>query len=337
MALVDVSLLSTNLKESKLDYEKIFGLMLKDGFAPIPGFTKLPIKQKVELMRKVNSSITQPGRTGATNNRTAVTQIKKRVGELKPAKVDLLLTEAELYALSVSFLGVKQPNDPSDIHSVAGRDFLMSTIFEQIGNEVNAAIYGGVLGSLGAGDVAWNGGLNLFDGLGVKFTLGYATTGDGAVGDIPGGNKVASPAGSVSESNILAEMKKVLSIVAGNSALAKEAMKDTTYLYLPMSYYTLLINAMDGLTYKTEQVVMSKGDTYVSKLFQKMEVIPSDFLDGVDNMFWTPQGNLFFLTQDTEENIPRIKFQEVGRDLQILIDWENSVDYADGRAIVLYK
>ncbi|MDR6194736.1 hypothetical protein [Siphonobacter sp. SORGH_AS_0500] len=61
--------------------------------------------------------------------------------------------------------------------------------------------------------------------------------------------------------------------------------------------------------------------------------------DAGDQMFWTLNDNIFYLHADNTANgdITSIKFQEVGRGVQILMDWENSMDYADGRLIVLYK
>ena len=125
MALVDVSLLSTNLKESKLDYEKIFGLMLKDGFAPIPGVTRLPIKQKVELMRKVNSPITQPGRTGAPGNR-------EKGSRRHQGPFDLLETRGTAQSPPAGIACVRQDRIRNSIDSIGPKIYPLFTDGSQI-------------------------------------------------------------------------------------------------------------------------------------------------------------------------------------------------------------
>lgn len=338
MPVVDLSALSANLQENKRDYEEIFSLKVADGFGVArQDFTVLPIVDKVELVRDVVSNITQPGRTGALNNASGAVTHKKRIAQLKPAKVDLLLNEVQLRQLAVSFLGVREPADPRDIHSVAGRTYLMATIFKQIAKEVNRAHFKGVLGSGGAGAAAMTGGLNLFDGLNAKFTTGYATSGTGWVGDIPGGNKVTSPAATVTQANILAEYSKMVDIVY-NTEDVQEYRDEEAALYVPLTDYAMLVRAWEAQLSNNAQVVQKMADgSFVLTLLPNTKIKPRTSLNGVDNRIWTPNGNFFFLTQDTEENIPKIKFQEVGRDLQILIDWEADIDYADGRLIVLHK
>jgi hypothetical protein len=126
---------------------------------------------------------------------------KQRKATLLPAKVDVLMGEIELYNLRNSWLANKQAADPTDINSIAGRDYIMSRLFAKTAQEVNAGVFRGALGtgrdatSQDTIDAkSFQGGLNLVDGLGVKFTSGYATSGTGWVGDIPGANKVVSAA-----------------------------------------------------------------------------------------------------------------------------------------------
>lgn len=329
---VTVSSLVDELKKDSVDYGKIFGLKMASGFDAAKDFVVLGIRDEVKLIRDELGNITQPGATGATNFTTGSLTFKQRTGKLRPAKVDLKFTELELAALAVSFLSRREPNDPKDINSLAGRNYIMGRIMARIGKEVNRAIYKGVENA-GTGAT---GGLNLFDGLGLKVTQGYATSGTGWVGDIPAGNKVTSPAATVTQANILAELKKIVSLVMESEDLV-EYREDDASLFIPPVYYQYMCDALDAALSNGSQIVSKSGNDYRFNLLPNTIIKPRSWMIGVDNMLWTPNGNLFYLHQDTDEDIPSIKFQEQDRDLKVLIDFKVSVDYADGRLIVLHK
>jgi hypothetical protein len=339
---VDVSALSVGLTESKEDYEKIFGTYMASGFDAKMDMTVQPVLDKIGLVREEIGNVTQPGRKNAINNPDhAVLSFKERIPSLKPAKVDILLDEIQLRQLAVSFIAKREPADPRDIHSIAGRQFLMSRIMKAIGAEVNRAIVRGQLGfnyDSGNSQSMFQGGLNLFDGLGVKFLSGFATTGVGAVGDIPASNKLPNAAASVTQANVLDELKKFATMIYETDHLyfQQEADGEASLLINPL-YYQFMVNALDALTYKNDQVVQLVNGEYQFKLLPNTKIKKRSYMMGVDNMFWSPKDNLFYLHQDTETDVPKIKVQEVGRGVQILIDWEQDVDYADGRYIGLYK
>ncbi|MDR6194737.1 hypothetical protein [Siphonobacter sp. SORGH_AS_0500] len=257
--LVNVEALSQNLKESKKDYEKIFSLKVANGFDAKKDFVVAPVKQGMELIRDELRTLTQPGRTNQINPTPGpiLTQ-KSRKPVLAPAKVDLLLDEQQLYQLSISYLGQRQPGDPSDFASFAGRAYLMGRIFDGIGQEVNNAIYGGQLGYQASGNAtAFQGGLNLFDGLGLKFLTGYATSGTGAVGDIPGVNKVTNPVATLTEANILGELKKIVTLIISNKTLVRYKNAPASF-FISDTQEMLILNALDNLPYKADQVVTYK-------------------------------------------------------------------------------
>lgn len=329
---VDVSALSENLTKDKKDYEKIFGLKMASGFSAKSDFVVLGINQDIELVRDELSNLTQPGRTGVTNFTTEAIKQKSRIGTLKPAKVDLKLTEVELYNLRTSYLGRREPGDPKDIHSLPGRTYIMGRIFQRIGKEVNRAIIKGVENRA----TGTTGGLNLFDGLNFKFTEGYATVGSGGKEDIPASNKVTGAVATVSEANILGELKKMVELILSSEDLV-EYREDDASLFINPVWYQWILNALDSALSNGSQVVTKKGDKLYLNALPNTEIKPRVYMIGVSNMFWTVNGNLFYLHQDVEEDIPRMKFQESDRDLKVLIDFEVNVEYADGRLVVLYK
>ncbi|TDB69094.1 hypothetical protein [Arundinibacter roseus] len=329
---VDVSALRTELTKDTKDFGKIFGLKLADGWAAKADFVRLGINEEVSLVRDELGNLTQPGRTGSTNFTNTFLKQKERIGKLKPAKVDLKLTEDELYKLRLSYLGRREPGNPRDINSLPGRTYLMNRVMAGIGKEINRAIFKGVENRT----TGVQGGINLFDGLDFKLTAGYTTVALGGVEDIPAGNKVASPAASVTEANILGELKKMVSLIYESEDLIEYKDEDASLL-IPPIWYQFMVNALDSALSNGSQVVSKKGDNYVFNLLPNTVIKPRTYMIGVDNMVWTLNGNLFWLHQDVDVDIPRIKFQEQDRDLKILIDFELNVDYADGRVIVLYK
>lgn len=329
---VDVSLLSEELRKDRVTYEKFFALKMASGFDAKMDFVVLPITEEVNLVRDEMGNLTQPGATGATNFTTGGLIHKQRIGKLRPAKVDLKFTELELKALRVSYLGKREPGDPKDINSLAGRDYIMKKVIARIGKEVNRAVVKGVEN---AGTGA-QGGLNLFDGLSLKLTQGYATSGTGWVGDIPAGNKVTSPAATVTQANILAEINKIVTIIMSSEDLV-EYREEEASLFIPPVYLQYMIDALNASLSNGSQIVSKVGDEYRLNLLPNTVIKPRSYMIGVDNMIWTPNGNFFYLCQDPEENVPAIKFQEQDRDLKIFIDFQISVDYADGRVIVLHK
>lgn len=329
---VDVSALSENLTKDKKDYEKIFGLKMASGFDAKQDMVTLGINEEVELIRDDIANLTQPGRTGTTNFTTDVITQKSRIGKLKPAKVDLKLTETQLYALRTSYIGRREPGDPKDIHSLPGRTYLMGKVFQGIAKEVNRAIFKGVENRA----TGVQGGVNLFDGLNFKFTQGYTTVANEGIEDIPAGNKVTGAVATVSEANILGEIKKMTELILSSETLV-EYKDETAGLYLNPVWYQWALNALESQLSNGSQVLTKVGNKLMVNALPGTELKPRTYMIGVNNMFWTVDGNMFYLHQDVESDIPRMKFQESDRDLKILIDFEVNVDYADGRLVVLYK
>ena len=346
---INVSGLAVDLQEKTLDYRKIFGLRLANGFAAKNDMVSLQIEEKVRLKRLSMGNLTQPGRKPGFNPKEGdAIKFEGKEVSLRPAKADILLTEDQIYDLNVSFLSEFQPADETDIHSVAGRDFLMNKIYEQLMFEQNRATY---LGQLGFGfdntseatrkASVYQGGLNLFDGLNFQFTQGYATSGPGAVGDIPGDNKVIGAASDFTPANALGQLEKFEEIIHDVEAFEEFAYDDEGtpdgVIWMNHKHIRVLARALDNLPYKQDNLVEKEGDHYRFKSLPKVKIKKARWMSGADNFFFSPTDNLFYLTQKVAKNIPKIKFQEENRDLKILIDWEAMVTYASGVHIILWK
>lgn len=349
---VDVSSLADNFKTKVRDYEKIFALRMANGFDAKKDFVKLPIDQSITLTREIMGNVTQPGRTGRENPIPgSAMSYKQRKATLLPAKVDVLMGEIELYNLRTSWLANKQPADPTDINSIAGRDYIMSRLFAKTAQEVNAGVFRGALGTgldstsqATIDATSFQGGLNLVDGLGVKFTQGYATSGTGWVGDIPGANKVVSAATTFTNATAIAELTKLLDIIESQTHFEEFIYDDDPEtpgynFFMDSAKLNSIAKALDALTYKPDLLVEKSddGDGYQFKAFPKIKIRRRRWMQGVNNIFGSPSDNLFYLHQNAESDIPKIKFEERGRSVAILIDWELAFDYADGRLITLWK
>jgi hypothetical protein len=335
-------------KEKTLDYRKIFGLKVANGFIAKGDFTALGIDQNIVLTREFVQNVTQPGRTGITNPTTgAVLSYKQRKASLLPAKVDLYIDELELYKLRTSFLSEAEPGSATDINSLAGRNYIMGKVMEQIGKEVNNAVFKGALGfNLDSTNQStinasrFQGGLNLADGFGLKFLTGYAS---GSGQDIPGANKVVGAASTFTATNALAELTKIEDILYNESQFDELVYNDDpstpdTKLFMPATYKRAIVQALDNLSFKNDQLVFVDAQGALRfKKAPKVVLEAKRWMAGVNNMFLSPKDNLFFLHQMAGVDVPMIKFQEFDRGIKILIDWEMAFEYADGRAVLLYK
>lgn len=333
MASFKINDLAIELQRFIADYTKIFGLKMANGFDEKRNgdFTVLPIKDKVGLVRDATTAVLQPGRTGSTNFTANNVALASRIGELKPFKGDLLLSEVILYNWSKAYIAQKKASDPTDIYSFEAMSYYMGRIFAQCGKDITQAVYKGVYNPTGG-----VGGVNLFDGLGAKFLQGFTAVGSGGIGDIPASNVYAAAA-TINQSNILAEIQKLVDVVVADETLA-EYVEENATMYLPFQHYAAMQAAKAALAVTTGDQVVFKGDDGIYRL----TILPNTVIkhrpmsNGTQKHFWTPEGNLFFLTPEgAAEDIASITTEKADRSIKIFLDGEAAVDYADGRLLVM--
>jgi len=349
MANVDITALSAGLKERREHYSTIFGLALDNGFQ-IEGFTVWPVDQKYEIKRKVLGNLTQPGKKNrhggadfipASNFMT----ILSRTGELAPVKIDLTLGEDEITDLNNSFMQELGSSDPMNIHSVAGYDFIMDNVFAKAGHELDAAIYAAELGynyNVNTLSTAFQGGLNLMDGLGVKFTDAIADS------SIAAGQVITKVVGGFTAGNILAELAKIIDKVDANADTRREmssaAFRDVEYgIFLDPAVEGLVIDALDALAYKSIKTVERQADGIIipRKLKRTKLMFPS-WMTGQTEAFFSPLDNLFMLPKKgaagaDARSSASFKVEEAGRNVNMYIDFDFDVNFADPRPLVIYK
>lgn len=327
MASLDLTKLSDKLKENIADYSKIFLLKQSNGFKIKQDrlFTGFQIRDKVPLIRSSSDPMVQPGRKGSTNFKGGVS-LSNREGQLRPFKVDLKLDETQIYAWSKTYLAKRTAVDPSDIYSFPAINWYMEQVIAQIGKDVHGAVYKGVYNASGTSNV------DITDGLDVLFDLGYATTGTGAVGDIPADNMITS-ATTITQSNILSEIQALA--MRFFEVMDEPLEEDGVYAIDPM-HYVLMINALNAQLSNSSQIVYRDGATIRLSALPNIAIEPRSWLKGTQKHFITLAGNLAVLgPEENTEDVPSIDIEKADRSIKIFIDGEFGINYCDGRVLFM--
>jgi hypothetical protein len=345
MSLVDIDGVREGMKERVDYYTEVFGIALENGFG-VSDFISLPVEQKYVLRRETLGNITQPGATGSNNYAPSFYSTDTREGELKPGKVDALFTELEIREINQSFMQDIQSSDVDSINSVAGYDYIMDRMFAQTGAEVDNGIYYGDIGSqpLGAPAGAFQAGRNIIDGLGVKFDEAIAS------GEIPALHNIPKSV-AITAANVLPELKKIIDKVYSLDHIRRE-MRSPRFanvmykIFCPTEWEGLIVDAFDSLTYKFDQTLRLNPTTglYEPKKLQRTTLAFRSFMDvGDDEAFFSPTNNLFLCSKKgktgaTAQANCKVKVQDtLARGFQVQLDWDQDVNFGDGRFIVTYK
>lgn len=333
------------MKERISHYTEVFGIALENGFG-IADFKAWPVDQKYSIRRETLGNITQPGRTGNLNYAPSFYSTDTREGQLKQGKVDVKFDELEIAEINDSFMQEVGSSDVDDINSIAGYDYIMDRIFAQTAAETDNGIYYGDIGSepLGAPAGAFQGGRNIIDGLGVKFDEALVS------GEIPATHNIVK-AVAITAANVLPELKKIIDKVWSLAHIRRE-MNSARFanmqykIFVPTSWEGHIIDAFDSLTYKFDNTLRfnEKTGLYEPKKLPRTSIAFKSFMDaGDEEAFFSPTNNLFLLskkgkTGNDAKSVCKIKVQEnLNRGFQVLLDWDQDVNFGDGRFIVTYK
>lgn len=324
---LDLSKLADKLKENIADYSQIFLLKQSNGFNIKRDrlFTGFQIRDKVPLIRSSSDPMLQPGRKGGVPNFKGGVSLANRWAVLLPFQANLKLDEVQIYAWSKTYLAKRQANDPSDIYSFPAMNWYMEQVTNQIGKDVQGAIYKGVHNPTGTSHV------DITDGLDILFDQGYATTGVGAVGDIPADNMVTAAA-TINQNNILSEVNNLVMRIFET---LDEPLEEDGVIALDPLLYAHLINAMDGLG-ANKQYVFRDGGALKPSVLSNFTIEPRSWLKGTSKMFGTVAGNLAVLgPEENTEDIPSIDIEKADRNIKIFIDGEFGINYCDGRLLFM--
>ena len=330
MPAVNLSTLTTTLQENERVFSQIFRARLAklDDLRSDFIVMNLEADKKTKLVRSFLGNITQPGLTGNTNFTNDAIRFIDKDATNKRIKIDLRFTEQEREALRTSFLSKFFGTSDSDLYTVTGADYIFSELMAKAEQEMYSCLYGGVYNG-GTGTV---GGANLFDGLGTLFNAAYASQ------EIPGVNKAIGAAAAITPANFVAELTKFEDVIITNQELLTAADVEGGTVYLPRAWKIAIQRGLDNLTFKTANVVELNPDKTLSfTKFPNIVVKTPFWMNGVNNMFYTAPGNLFFLTHTLQMNNVQVEFQKQDRDLKFFADWYGGVNFADGRYIALHR
>jgi hypothetical protein len=343
-ALINIDDVRDGLKERVDVYTEVFGIALENGFG-ITDMVSWPVDEKYVLRRETLGNITQPGQTNAINFAPSFYSTSTREGKLKPGKVDVLIDEATIVEINDSFMQTVESSDVDDVQSIAGYNYIMDRLFAQAGAEVDASVYYGELGGqpLGAPAGAFQGGRNLMDGLSIKI--------DDAITDleIPASHVVTKSV-TISAANVLPQLKliidKIFSIDHIRREMRSPRFQNIQYkIFCPTEWEGFIVDAFDSLTYKMDNTLRLNEATglYEPKKLKNTTLAFRSFMDdGSDEAFFSPTNNLFLMSEkgrggNDAKSVAKVKVQDKDRGFQILLDWKNDVNFADGRFIVPYK
>lgn len=325
---LDLTKLADKLKENIADYSKIFLLKQSNGFNVKKDrlFTGFQVRDKVPLIRASSDPMVQPGRKGGTPNFKGGVSLANRWATLLPFQANLKLDEVQIYAWSKTYMAKRKPTDSSDIYSFEAMNWYMQQVFTQIGKDVNGAIYKGVHDPQGDSHI------NITDGLDLLFDQGVATSGAGAVGDIPTSNIITSAA-TINAGNILGELQK-LGMAFFNGL--DEPLEENGILALDPMHIVYITQALDAQVSNNSQIVYRENGVLKLAMLPNVVIEPRSWLKGTNKQLLTLEGNLAVLgPEDTTEDIPSIDIEKADRNIKIFIDGEFGINYCDGRVLFM--
>lgn len=325
---LDLSKLADKLKENIADYSQIFLLKQSNGFKIKQDrlFTGFQIRDKVPLIRSSSDPMLQPGRKGGEINFKGGVSLANRWAQLLPFQANLKLDEVQIYAWSKTYLAKRQANDPSDIYSFPAINWYMEQVTNQIGKDVQGAIYKGVHNPTGTSHI------DITDGLDLLFDQGYATTGAGAVGDIPADNMVTAAA-TITQANVLSEMQ---ALAMRFFEVMDEPLEEDGIMALDPLLYAYAINALNAQVSNSSQFVYRDGNVLRLSTLPNVTVEPRSWLKGTSKIMLTVVGNLAVLgPEENTEDIPSIDIEKADRNIKIFIDGEFGINYCDGRLLFM--
>lgn len=327
MPIVNNTSLRAALTEQVDDLSTIFSQKMTKIEDVQKDFQVRRIKQKISLKRETLGALVQPSNRISVDFTTSFLSYTERIASLEACKIQLNMTELDIQDTNNSWLSQLEPHDENDIHSVAGLTFIMGKVFAKAQSEITKGIWTGVRALTGA-----IGGTNLFNGLGVKLAASIVAT------ELPAASVLnVVGAAAVSQANILARIKAFADrILTESTGQLYDQYEEGGTIFVPPLYISFIAEALNAALSNGSQIVNKDlAGVYYLNAFPNISIKPARWMVGVNNMMMTPMGNLFYLRQDTGDDIPPLVFQEFNLDLKIFGNFEANVDYADARYIVL--
>ena len=313
MASVDLSALDASLKTRKAKGEELMVKKITDGWGKVAGFKKLRVIDSIVLGSMTFASLAQPGAKGQFNPKANALKVAARIGKVRPAKIDLLITEIERRELEATYFAEVEGTNGRDPENFMFADHINEHVVEMAGVDTLKAVWRGDLNPTGTAAV------DICDGIVTLIDTDIAS------GDIPESAILEHSDNTffLKEENIISEIKKLVKIF--RSQLPAYAYGAATLFMAPerVSEYEFALEAANGQvnTYNSfNQMVL-----YFAKNIKIEAVID---LAGTDFMAIIPDGNLLYLTdRDAKKVSLDSDYNKRDRSIAMMADWDFAPNY----------
>lgn len=312
--------LDASLQHRKAKGVALMKKKLTSGWGRLGKFRKLRVTNRIVLGSLVAESMTQPGAKGAFNAKDNVIKIEARIAEVKPAKIDMLITEQKRLALEATYFAEVEGTDGRDPKNFFLADHIFETIIEMAGKDTMLGVWNGVLNSSGtaATDVV-NGLVKLVD-------LDILSD------DIPESLVLTHSVSGfyLQESNIIGEFKAMVK---------KFRTKLPAYAYLPatlycaperLSEYQFALEAANG-----DKMTYNKFEQPVLYFAKNIIIEPVIELAGTDFLMIVPDDNFVYLTDRNGDKVNLDSdYAKRDRSIAMVADWWYAPNYVRADLIV---
>lgn len=283
MASVDLSALDVSLLHRKAAAQKLMVKKLTAGWSKLNTFRKLRVLDRIVLGSLVSKSILQPGAKGAFNPKDDVVKVEARIGQVRPAKIDFLITEQKRLELEATYFAEVEKTDGRDPSKFWLADHIWEHLIEQAGIDTLKAVWVGDLNPAGTNPV------DICDGI---VTLKDADIVSGAT---PEELILAHSAAdfTIEEGNILEEVRKLVK-------LYREKLP--AYGYAPATLYWSPENqsryefAVEAHFKNSNHLIYNQFGQALLYFAKNIKLEPVLDLAGTDFMMIEPDDNMVYLT-----------------------------------------
>ncbi|WP_439555060.1 hypothetical protein [Dyadobacter sp.] len=320
MASVDLSTLDANLKKRKAKAQALLAKRLTDGWARLATFKKLRVTDELVLGSFSAQSMMQPGGKGTFNPKANAIKVAARIAKVRPAKVDLLITEIERKQLEATYFAEVEGTNGRDPEKYMFADHIWDTVIEMAGVDTMNAVWNGVYNVNGTNAVdVVNGLIAMIDA-------------DIVSDELPDSLILTHAADFfLTEDNIIQEFKDLSKVY--RTKLPAYAKQPATLYCAPerVTEYEFATESLNGNknTYNSFNQPVLYWDKNI-KIEAVLELAGSDF------MCITPDENFIFASDRTQDKIELTSDYSVrDRSIAIVGDWDFTPNYFRSDLIVV--
>lgn len=315
MASVDLSALDTSLLHRKAAAQKLLVKKLTAGWSKLNTFRKLRVLDRIVLGSLVTKSIAQPGAKGAFNPKDDVLKVEARIAQVRPAKIDFLVTEQKRLELEATYFAEIEKTDGRDPSKFWLADHIWEHLIENAGIDTLKAVWIGDLNPAGTNAV------DICDGI---VTLKDADIVSGAT---PEALILAHSETdfTIEEDNILSEVRKLVK-------LFREKLP--AYGYGPATLYWSPENqsryefALETYFKNSNHLIYNQFGQALLYFAKNIKLEPVLDLAGTDFMMIEPDDNMVYLTdRKSDKTELDSDYSKRDRSIALVSDWWFAPNY----------